>query len=306
VANVPPLNAGHHDAGRSIQGGMRFDQHADDRAGAIRYLRERAHQTLIDGFHPLGEIEILASGGVEWGVRGLARNGDGLVHQSIYVYASQRGQGRFARAAAGGPPVVTTPGCQLEPFLIAKGIPHAVAARITGTPEYLAIEREYGTRAARRTGVLFMHHIDEGLAVLQRMGAPEPEMRAYCIHPLFQAGADQELHADLLGMQISPHVLELAIEFCRVANASLATRVIASSADIPLSPVDGVNRMLIADKVQNRKDFLLHHRGSHPRSDALDRYFVLWLERLSVDQARFAELFEDLQVTPAPIRLADL
>src|SRR6185436_15180299 len=29
---------------------MRFDHHANDRAAATRYLHERAHQTLIDGF----------------------------------------------------------------------------------------------------------------------------------------------------------------------------------------------------------------------------------------------------------------
>jgi hypothetical protein len=62
----------------------------------------------------------------------------------------------------------------------------------------------------------------------------------------------------------------------------------------------------VADKVQNRKDFLLHHHGRHPRSDALDRYFRLWLERLDVPEARFAALFDDLQVTAAPTPLASL
>ena len=41
--------------------------------------------------------------------------------------------------------------------------------------------------------------------------------------------------------------------------------------------------MLIADKVQNRVDFLQHHRHVSARADALDRYFRLWLERLGVD-----------------------
>lgn len=76
--------------------------------------------------------------------------------------------------------------------------------------------------------------------------------------------------------------------------------------DIPLSGMPEVDQMLVADKVQNRKDFLVHHRGCHPRSDALDRYFRLWLLRLGVTEQQFAELFEELQVTAAPTRLVDL
>jgi hypothetical protein len=83
-------------------------------------------------------------------------------------YAAARGGGLSARAFSGGPPVVTTPGCRLEAFLSAKQIPHLVAAWITETAEYLAIERAYGTRTTQRSGVPLMRHIDEGLAVLQR------------------------------------------------------------------------------------------------------------------------------------------
>jgi len=45
---------------------VRFDDHADDRPSATRYLHERAHQTLIDGFHPATSgIESLITDGVE-------------------------------------------------------------------------------------------------------------------------------------------------------------------------------------------------------------------------------------------------
>jgi hypothetical protein len=289
---------------------VRFDHHADDRAGASRYLHERAYQTLIDGFHPeRDELEVLATeggAGVEWGVRGRARDPGGASYQSVYIYASARGRGLSARAFAGGPPVVTTPGCQLEAFLLAKRIPHVVAARITETAEYLAIEREYGTQTAKRSGVLLVRHIDEGLAVLQRIGAPEAAMRAYCLHPLLQEDAAHAANLARVTALTTPHVLALALEYRRVANATLSTRPIGSAADIPLSAMPEVNQMLVADKVQNRKDFLLHHHGRHPRSDALDRYFRLWLERLDVPEARFAALFDDLQVTTAPTPLASL
>ena len=52
--------------------------------------------------------------------------------------------------------------------------------------------------------------------------------------------------------------------------------------------------MLRADKVQNYKDFLSHHKGSHPRSHELDQYFHNWLARLDLSLARFGELREIL------------
>jgi hypothetical protein len=286
---------------------MRFDHDADDRAGATRYLHERAYQTLIDGFHPeRDEVEVLATDGVEWGVRARARDHSGAPYQSVYIYAAARGRGFSARAFAGGPPVVTTPGCRLEAFLSAKRIPHVVAARITETAEYLAIERAYGTRTAQRSGVPLMRHIDEGLAVLQRIDAPDEAMRAFCLHPLLQEDPAYAANLAWVTALTEPHVLALALAYRRVANATLSTRPIASAADIPLSGMVEVDQMLVADKVQNRKDFLLHHRGHHPRSEVLDRYFQMWLERLGVAETRFAELFEDLQVTAAPKRLASL
>lgn len=55
--------------------------------------------------------------------------------------------------------------------------------------------------------------------------------------------------------------------------------------------------MLIADKVQNRNDFLNHHRVTHPRSGELDRYFDLWLERLGVTEAQFERWVVELSQT---------
>jgi hypothetical protein len=279
---------------------VRFDEHADNRAAATRYLRERAYQTLIDGFHPASdEVEVLETDGLEWGVRVRVRDRAGAPYHSVYIYASARGRGLWARAFAGQPPVVTTPGCRLDAFLAAKSIPHIVAARITEAPEYLAIEREYGAQTARRSGVLLMRHIDEGLAVLQRIGAPEAALRAFCLHPLLQEDAACAANLERVTALTEPELLALALEYRRVANATLSPRPIASADEIPLSERPEVNQMLVADKVQNRKDFLLHHRGRHPRSDVLDRYFRLWLERLGVSEARFTELVEDLRAVAA-------
>ena len=162
---------------------------------------------------------------------------------------------------------------------------------IRDTREYRAIAAHYGMRVAARSQVPLIHHIDEGLAILAHLGASAAAQRAYCLHPLVQEDAELAAHATRLHeLSEDPEVLALAFEYRNIANATLSFRVISSAADIPLSPLPEVNRMLIADKVQNRADFIAHHLGTHARSEALDRYFRLWLERLGIDEARHAEL----------------
>jgi hypothetical protein len=162
---------------------------------------------------------------------------------------------------------------------------------IKDTREYRAIADFYGIRTARRSGVVLLRHIDEGLAILACIAATEAAGRAFCLHPLVQADADLAAHAHRLReLSDDAYVLALAFEYRNIANATLSTRTIASAADIPLSPLADVNAMLVADKVQNRKDFIAHHRATHPRANELDRYFALWLERLGVSETRYAEL----------------
>ncbi len=284
---------------------MRFPPDADDRATAWHYLQERAHQAAIDGWRPLStDPEPLHDGLLEWGVRGRVRRAD-VEAQSVYVYRSVRGSGRLPRYLAGSPlPVVTTPDCHIERFLAHIGARFEIVAPITATREYAAIEAHYADRRAARSGVLLMHHIDEGLQVLAARGASPRAMQAFCLHPLLQEDATlAAAYPRLAELSDDPAVLALALEYRHIANATLSTRPIDNAADIPLSPLAEVNEMLVADKLQNWKDFVLHHRGRHARSAALDRYFALWHERLGVTAER-ARWFEALQITPAPVPLS--
>jgi hypothetical protein len=284
---------------------MRFPMDADDRATASHYLVERAHQAAIDGWRPVSlEPEPLVDGGLEWGVRGQARNGDREA-QSIYVYASARGDGRLPRYLRGSSvPVITTPDCAIEDFLRHVGVPFEVVARITDAREYKAIEASYGARRAERSQVPLMHHIDEGLQVLAHRGASTRAMKAFCLHPLVQQDAAlSAAYPHLDELTDDPAVLALALEYRNIANATLSKRPIASALDIPLSPLAEVNEMLVADKVQNWKDFVLYHRGTHSHSDVLERYFALWHERVGITAGEREHWFEALQVTPTPIPL---
>jgi len=127
-----------------------------------------------------------------------------------------------------------------------------------------------------------MNHIDEGLIVLDAIGAEEIAKRAYCLHPLLQD--DENLKA-----------VFLAMEYRIVANSCLSHHVgVAPRA----STIDAVNQMLIADKVQNRKDFEQHHKGVHPESERLSAYFANWLSELGISEERYQELKAALASAP--------
>jgi len=44
-----------------------------------------------------------------------------------------------------------------------------------------------------------------------------------------------------------------------------------------------VKYMLLADKLQNYKDFKRYHKGEHLRTEELDSYFNKWLDYLDVE-----------------------
>ncbi|MDB4931156.1 MAG: hypothetical protein JWM10_3640 [Myxococcaceae bacterium] len=276
----------------------RFEMDATDLGTVAEYFRRRAVQGLIDGWRWSGSVDALAEGGATWGARTLSASADGVAHQSVYVLAPHRGRGYLSRyVAAAAEPFVTGPDCDLEDFFARRGVPFVVAGRFTQTREYAAIARHFGGRRAARSGVPYMNHIDEGLAVLRDLGATERARRAWCLHPMLQLDADLPgSYADLAALSDDPGVLVLAMEYRNVANAYLSRREVASIGEIALSPLPEVADMLRADKVQNYKDFLLHHGDAHPRAAALHRYFAQWLARLGVGEARFSEWFVSLQV----------
>ena len=165
------------------------------------------------------------------------------------------------------------------------------------TPEYALIARFYGDRRARRSRVLYMAHIDQGLAILTAIGATEAAHRAYALHPLVQGDTDLAANFETLvtaAPTLHPRALALAMEYRSVANAFLSPMEAhpgyGDPGQIRLSPLEEVNQMLVADKVQNYQDFLRYHRESHPRAPWLERYFRAWLSRLGVSHAQFEAL----------------
>jgi GNAT superfamily N-acetyltransferase len=286
----------------------RFEMDADDVPSVLKYYTNRSIQYLQHGYSWDGSYTQLrdpASGEV-WGVEVLFTPDKSIFPadralppalSSVYVLKSHRSKGHMKRwlleASAQNKTVVTAADCQIEAYLKQRGANYVLAPECDWL-EYHLVSQFYGNKVARRTQIHLMNHIDEGLYVMRRIKASEVAMRAYCLHPLCQG--DEELASFFTQQylrQIDPQVLILAIEYRRTANAHL------SHADplvpIELSPLQDVNDMLVADKVQNRKDFECSiHATAHERRNELADYFRRWIARLGVQESAYEELKRDL------------
>lgn len=164
---------------------------------------------------------------------------------------------------------------------------------VKDSAEYQLISNHYGARTARRSGVPLINHIDQGLIVLECTGSSVNAQKAFCLHPLLQNDKDLVENAKSVSTAVDPYVMMLAMEYRSVANEYLSQRV-KTGHIIRLSPLNEVNEMLIADKVQNRKDFLSYHKGTHPRSSELDEYFQDWMQALGINNDLYQTFCEEI------------
>lgn len=144
--------------------------------------------------------------------------------------------------------------------------------------EYKSIVEFYGQRTATRSGVELINHIHEGLMILDVINASEQAKDAYCLHPMVQNYEDVDVSWS--------SVLLLAEEYRNRANSYLCRPETDN-----ISTLDDISKlvgkmskdcrdMLYADKVQNRKDFMLYHLN-HARANQLQKYFDLWIDYLN-------------------------
>lgn len=155
------------------------------------------------------------------------------------------------------------------------------------TKSYEAIQNHYGDRTAKRSGVRLMNHIDEGLEILREIEADDTTALGFCLHPLVQDPKQEKEtrrgrllhHCEWPAVRAAYMYREKANDYlCRPKTDNWSLDYISRR----LKPMNFIVRdMLIADKIQNRKDFFIHHYGRHERSDQLARYFNNWLTFLS-------------------------
>jgi hypothetical protein len=156
------------------------------------------------------------------------------------------------------------------------------------------IKTFYGDRKAERSGVPLINHIHEGLIVLSEISAWHASYSVYALHPIVQADEDYVDGLNLFkSAGISPKVAAHVVEYRHTANGWLSDKVLGGgllNGQPKLSPSKIVNDALIADKVQNRADFELYHKGKHERSAELDLYFKVWLDALGVNEEQYQYL----------------
>lgn len=260
----------------------RFNHNANTFEEASEYLNNRAMQLLKVGVKKEHIIE-------EVGAAVMIMEYDGKTYQSIYILLDYRNQGLFDKLYNKRKyDILTSTDCDIDEYLDYKGYPYKMV-QLWHSQEYDYIKEFYGNQTTERTGVHLINHIDEGLGILNDLNASIEAQQAYCLHPIFQS--DEALLENYnKDYQIEKYVMMLVMEYRNIANAYLSKRKIETLDEIQLSPILEVNQMLLADKIQNQKDFLIYHYGTHPRSEELKEYFENWLTKLRINGFYFFHL----------------
>ncbi len=268
----------------------RFEFNADTIVDAENYIYNRAMQLLKYG------VKLISLNDIDFGVDAIFTY-NGEEYHGIYVLNKFRGKCLYdSYVKSNNYKIITHIDCQIEDYLKKHMIDYICLGEFEQTTEYKWIQSIYGDGRAKRSDVFFMNHVDEGLAVLTWIGASDVAKRAYTIHPIYQSDEDLSIvYQDNMNKTLSQQVIIAAMEYRSVANEYLSKRIINSISDIRLSPLKDVNDMLIADKVQNYKDFELYHKGKHMRSNELDEYFINWLMKLGV-RLNYEQWKKDLQI----------
>ena len=236
--------------------------------------------------------------------------GEHQIYKSLYVF--ERCGGNYERWLSNQQSniAVSSECVRVLDYLNKRGVEYKLAV-VDKSESYIAIENYYGDRRADRTRQFLMNHIDEGLYILRsaivNLGyyLYSPRLRdmifdGYCLHPMFQNDGDFANNLDVIrghsfkyGAGFS-RAMATAIEYRNIANQYLPWHGSRKIKDINLSPMEEVNLMLVADKIQNRKDFEKYHLGSHPNSDGLVEYFGNWFERLQISEDFYQQMVSDI------------
>lgn len=265
----------------------RLNFNANTMREAQQYLATRIKQVEHLGVRSDLNYEVLEDGVVRVVVRL-----EGYHYAIYYILESYRGQGLMTEYLKKEYlPILTIQDCGITEYL--SLVCNKNEYRVLSTPHletagYKAIQEYYGDDRAQRSGVYLMNHIDEGITIMNAIGASDKAIEAYCLHPLFQN--DKDLLVNLhRTVEFDPHVMTLVMEYRHKANLYLCRPNTDHFKTADVNGVVGqlipeVRDMLIADKIQNQKDFLKYHYGKHSRSDQLNQYFHNWIEYLNPPQ----------------------
>ena len=147
-------------------------------------------------------------------------------------------------------------------------------------------------------GVPYINHINEGVIHLENMKVSNNVVNAFILHPFVQCVnlkgtykdcllTEKELEKHINIFEIEPEIAFDLLLYRKYANSYLCRESTDNySINEAFNNIKGIVKypntikMLIADKLQNFKDFL-QYRQDHPRKVYLNNYFTHWLNILA-------------------------
>lgn len=213
----------------------------------------------------------------------------GNYYGSIYVLKQYRGQQIFIqRLQQFQIAIITLKECDISSYL--KKI-KCNYIELEHSESYKLIQNTYKDNKTERSKVPFIYHIDEGGFILNEIGATDIVKDAYYLHPLLQSDEEFNKNKSLDFNNINTESLILATEYRRVANSYLSNIDISNFVGFPNNEI---KQMLLADKIQNYKDFLKYHKGIHTRGEILEQYFINWFKLLEISLEEVNKYIEKL------------
>lgn len=148
------------------------------------------------------------------------------------------------------------------------------------------ISRYYGATTTKRTKLPWINHIIEGVVLIHQLNGSEPAADAFCWHPLIQSDDTYlETLAEIqryYNLNTSGDALINALGYRDAANRWLRG-VVTKDNQPKKHPLEDVNIMLMADKIQNRKDFEANEKlFSVEDASSLHYYFDCWFTTLGI------------------------
>jgi hypothetical protein len=251
---------------------------------AQEYLQYRYKQLLKFGVTVRKEIDCGNS------IVTLFNSPFGNYYGSIYILKQYRGQQIFIqRLQQFQIAIITLKECNISSYL--KKI-KCNYIELEHSESYKLIQNVYQDNKAERSKIPFIYHIDEGGFILNKIGASDIVKDSYYLHPLLQSDDEFNKNKSLNFNNINTESLILTTEYRRVANSYLSTMDISSFVGFPNNEI---KQMLLADKIQNYKDFLLYHKGTHVRSGILEEYFLNWFKLLEIDLKEVNKFINELK-----------
>ncbi len=176
-----------------------------------------------------------------------------------------------------------------------------------GFLEYHLIEKYYGSKTANRSGRPYIEHINQGLIILDAMGANNESKRAWCYHPLVQLDEDLVKNYKKVKSRnelCDAHIILLAMEYRRLANSYRTTHekrynhqyrdkqllseyTVGTRLDVEISPLIEVNQALMADKIQNRYAYERYLKPFQSNMEYLVPYFKFWFEFFQISEETY-------------------